>query len=331
MKINRLSLCHAFICPECCFNLSVSPSTVQRFTFPSFPLRYPGCFAIYYNLSIISIMKKGTRFNRVNWQQWDCLLGTMPDQHLANEIGCDRVAVSNRRKKLNIPLYREKSPDNKLIYCKCGCGHVFYMYDERNRPREFLPGHQSKNLRITLQCDNCGKEIKRQKARIDRVNKHFCSHKCEGEYSAKTGRRTGKLNGHYNTITVSCSGCGKPVSKAKSLIKRRNNRVYCPNCIPLTRKGRNGFYIGYPKEFSPSLRYKIRARDNFTCQNCFAHQDTVGTLHIHHIDYDKFNNNPMNLIALCATCHGQTNWALESWKEKFTQLLNHRYLSGIQP
>ena len=39
-------------------------------------------------------------------------------------------------------------------------------------------------------------------------------------------------------------------------------------------------------------------------------------LHIHHIDYDKYNNDENNLITLCCSCHGKSNrdrkWH-ESW------------------
>jgi hypothetical protein len=40
-------------------------------------------------------------------------------------------------------------------------------------------------------------------------------------------------------------------------------------------------------------------------------------LHIHHIDYDKKNCNPDNLIALCHSCHMQTNHHREFWKNYF--------------
>lgn len=107
---------------------------------------------------------------------------------------------------------------------------------------------------------------------------------------------------------------------------RRNNRVYCDTCIPLyARHPRKGYYVGYPKEFSATLRNRIRKRDNYTCQECHATQDTVGTLHVHHIDYTKTNNDPMNLIALCNTCHGKTNWALPTWQAHFTAMLQQRF------
>jgi hypothetical protein len=40
-------------------------------------------------------------------------------------------------------------------------------------------------------------------------------------------------------------------------------------------------------------------------------------LNIHHIDYDKKNNDPVNLISLCKVCHTQTNYSREDWERYF--------------
>jgi hypothetical protein len=210
------------------------------------------------------------------------------------------------------------------VLCSCGCGERFNKYDNRGRERSVIKEHRGRNqqsLKTIVKCDNCKKDIMKTPYMIHNVKHHFCNKHCEGEYSTRTGRRRGENNGHYNTITVGCAGCGVPVKKAESLIKRRNNRVYCPACIPINlRKGRKGFYVGYPKQFSASLRNKIRTRENFCCKVCGRSQELVGTLHVHHIDYTKSNNDPSNLVALCVKCHGGTNWAKEKWIAYFHSL-----------
>lgn len=80
----------------------------------------------------------------------------------------------------------------------------------------------------------------------------------------------------------------------------------------------------YPSEFNKRLREQIRKSYNYRCQQCFRHQDELFTqtgrprrLEVHHIDYDKFNHDKDNLIALCYTCHAQTNFNRVNWTEYF--------------
>lgn len=64
----------------------------------------------------------------------------------------------------------------------------------------------------------------------------------------------------------------------------------------------------YGLEFNKALKRAIRERDEFTCQLCGALEN--GQAHsCHHIDYNKRNNDPLNLIALCnrGGCHTKTN------------------------
>lgn len=57
-----------------------------------------------------------------------------------------------------------------------------------------------------------------------------------------------------------------------------------------------------------SIARKIRDRDQWTCQNCGERRKRWGhSLHVHHRDGDKLNNDPTNLISLCAGCHRQAH------------------------
>lgn len=38
---------------------------------------------------------------------------------------------------------------------------------------------------------------------------------------------------------------------------------------------------------------------------------------VHHIDYNKLNCNPNNLITLCKSCHMKTNFNREYWLDYF--------------
>ena len=76
----------------------------------------------------------------------------------------------------------------------------------------------------------------------------------------------------------------------------------------------------YVKDWTDSLKEAIRERDNYICQICLSPQEEQNRkLHIHHIDYDKTNCNPDNLISLCHSCHVKTNNKDRGkWKKLFT-------------
>lgn len=77
----------------------------------------------------------------------------------------------------------------------------------------------------------------------------------------------------------------------------------------------------YGKEFNEELKTQIRERDNFVCQECHQTAEQLGrVLDVHHIDYDKKNNSPENLISLCRSCHAQTNFGREDWTEYFRKI-----------
>jgi len=75
----------------------------------------------------------------------------------------------------------------------------------------------------------------------------------------------------------------------------------------------------YPPEFNEHLKRLIRERDRNTCQKCWELGNSV-----HHIDYNKENNNPSNLVTLCETCHSKTNFNRKKWTPFFQGMVGKR-------
>ena len=87
----------------------------------------------------------------------------------------------------------------------------------------------------------------------------------------------------------------------------------------------------YGSEFDSSLKEKVRFKDSYKCQICGCSQvENARQLSIHHIDYNKKNNNINNLVSLCISCHTKTSYDREYWKEYFIKIYEILAISTVQ-
>ena len=137
-----------------------------------------------------------------------------------------------------------------------------------------------------------------------------------GVYKHKKGRKP----------TKSTFQKGHPFFRGKKLpMEDKKHSKKTKEKMRLTKLGKNNpnwiedrsLFI-YPDDWTDILRESIRQRDNYVCQECGTHQDELDKkLDVHHIDYDKDNCNPTNLITLCRKCHIKTNYNREYWQQYF--------------
>ncbi len=85
-----------------------------------------------------------------------------------------------------------------------------------------------------------------------------------------------------------------------------SNELYCP--------------VWQDKEYKED----IKSRDGYRCLNpdCFKKDNR---LHIHHIDYDKKNCAPNNLITLCGSCNSRANYNRNWHTHWYRAIINKRY------
>jgi len=126
----------------------------------------------------------------------------------------------------------------------------------------------------------------------------------------------------------------------KSSLSKIGNRYFLGKHHSLeTRKrlseGRKGRFVGekhpnwkggiahlpYSVNWTKTLKRSIRERDKYICRLCGEQQEEI-SFDVHHIDYDKKNCNPNNLITLCDSCHTKTNYNREKWELYFTNLIS---------
>lgn len=185
----------------------------------------------------------------------------------------------------------------------------------------------------TAICQYCGKVFS-YNANKESVfkDRKFCGRECRYKYDKST------------RIIRKCAWCGKPVEKIAYY--KDQGLFFCDHhCLwkyigNKQPKGTDSYWFGkrgvdtpnwrgglsfepYGLDFNKELKEEIRDRDEHTCQLCGINENGY-KLSIHHIDYNKNNNDSWNLITLCKVCHSKTNGNREYWTSYFKTFQNNR-------
>jgi len=193
--------------------------------------------------------------------------------------------------------------------CSCGCGGQIEIKEHHKwyGVPLYISGHNTLTKeRKTCSYKECSNSVKTPRNR-------YCSHECYSlslmgkstwnkdkpwskEHRQKLSKiHTGKIlsEEHRNNI-------GKALEGEKSHFYGKH---FFGELSPNWQGGIS--FEPYAPEFNKELKQFIRNRDLNICQtpNCM---ETEG-LCVHHIDYNKKNNNPENLVTLCRSCHSKTN------------------------
>jgi len=68
----------------------------------------------------------------------------------------------------------------------------------------------------------------------------------------------------------------------------------------------------------------IKVRDDHQCQNIDCWK-IGGRLTGHHIDYNKKNCGPSNIVTLCNSCNGRANVNRKYWTKFYQEIMNKKY------
>ena len=112
---------------------------------------------------------------------------------------------------------------------------------------------------------------------------------------------------------------------------KQGNR--CPTCHKLNLFGSGNPSWNGGKSFEPycsvwkDLEYKedIKERDSYKCLNPCCDSPNKKDLAIHHVDYNKKNCGPRNLITVCRSCNSKANSDRIWHKAWYQAILNKRY------
>jgi len=174
--------------------------------------------------------------------------------------------------------------------CKCGCGDTAAWNQRKNGWNVYIVGHQHKHA------------LYKDKEWLEReyvINKRTASQ--ISDMFEVSGSSIIRWLKHF----------GIPIRKqSESLVlsgavKGKNNPAWKGGIAKWN------YASGWKR-----IARQIRLRDNYTCQTCgTVFEKTSKVLHVHHKDGDKLNNDPTNLVCVCATCHPKGK-RKEGWTRK---------------
>jgi len=187
-----------------------------------------------------------------------------------------------------------------------------------------------KNHKIDCKCTVC--KIKRNE--IPGIGNYILNNSIENHPRYVDGRTLKKYYcidcNKEISITSAIYGshkCRSCIQKGKILTDEHKQKIKL-NFKKKFGKDNNNWQGGksfeeYGVSFNQQLKERVRVRDNFICQLCYIPElEFNRRLSIHHIDYNKQNNNLDNLISLCNSCHQKTNSKQTYWTEFFQEKRN---------
>jgi len=166
-------------------------------------------------------------------------------------------------------------------------------------------------------CVHCGQPYLMNKY----VPTEFCSKSC-----GKLASGFKHSDATKNKIGKSMVGNKHMLGKTHSLkTKLKLSEITSSKCGPQASNWRGGIsFEPYCSDWTKEYKEYIRERDGDTCLNpdCWCKDDV---LTIHHINYDKKNCGPENLITVCRSCNSRANKDRRWHKAWYQAIINKRY------
>lgn len=142
---------------------------------------------------------------------------------------------------------------------------------------------------------------------------------------------------HCLKISIAKTGTKMSAETRQKISCALKNRIFSAETrkkISEARKGKRCGTDHYQWRGGPSIRgycwvwhntefkESIRQRDNYQCQNPYCWNKSITRkLDIHHIDYNRKNCHPLNLITLCRSCNIRANTNRNYWENLYQNII----------
>lgn len=206
-----------------------------------------------------------------------------------------------KSRKNNVPVdgyyFLFKFPSQKFHYneiCE-NCGNVFecttqrksknkHLFCSRECHTQYIKSHSENNCI----CDVCGKRFHRKKSQIDKSEKHYCSRKCQAFANSK--RMMGENNCQYGLK-------GSKNSSWKSDERISSYGYKMIRCLEHPFANSDGFVFEHRLV---AEKFLLNDKNSIEIDNMLY---LSPEFHVHHIDFDRLNNNKENLYVIRKGLH----------------------------
>ena len=163
-------------------------------------------------------------------------------------------------------------------------------------------------------CLACKRVFTARQAEINRGGGKCCSRTC-GSTRSLLFRRPPELN-------APCALCGKMFHKSASkMLSPKSGLVFCCRAHKDEAQRLGGLREIMPPHYGTSLATGSRSFRSMRqrlgglkrCSRC-GYDKVPGILVVHHVDRNRLNSSPENLVDLCPNCHSEDHYqAKDGW------------------
>lgn len=169
------------------------------------------------------------------------------------------------------------------MQCGC-CGVMVYVPPNRFDTFKFCSrscAASAARVHIKAKCETCGSDFEHISSRANKAK--YCSRSCYYKAMNTKGSEARK-----------CAYCGGEFKTSPS-----NQKRFCS-----VRCTKDAQIEGHeaPVAFTTARKWMLVRGLLDSCADC-GYKDEPRIIGVHHIDENRENNNPTNLVALCPNCH----------------------------
>lgn len=153
-------------------------------------------------------------------------------------------------------------------------------------------------MKITKNCNNCGKDFQADSREVNRGNAKFCSRTC-----ANNSKKGIKVQRKSN---CTCAQCKVEFYRRPSKSSSKSGLYFCSRACKDKAQRIGGIKEIQPFHYSNSLKeYRLLVEREVGITHCnrCGYKEFPQILQVHHKDRDRKNNDISNLEVLCPNCH----------------------------